>query len=291
MTNNVDLVSEKERFFRAFQVWPVTQKFEPSLWMQNFHPSEMLFAKRLIERFSYFSELMVDALLKASIQRFMNTSYATFKADHTNCVFVNVEGEKPNPTDSGYGFLRKVRDNLGVNQSRIMSPQAALELPATHNTFVFVDDFVGSGQQMKTTWERMRTLPDGSILSFKSLANAGTHNFAYCPCICTEHGLAQLVSHAPELKVFSSHVITRRHNASELDSFVWEGLNANEAVDFLKQAAAKAGFVAEDGGEGDWRGFHRQGLSVALHTTIPDACLPIYFSQKNSWKPLMKRHS
>ena len=84
MLNGVDLVSEKERFFRTFQVWPVTQRFDPSLWMQNFRSSEVIFAKRLIDRFCYFPELMVDALLKASIQRFMNITYTTFKADYSS---------------------------------------------------------------------------------------------------------------------------------------------------------------------------------------------------------------
>jgi hypothetical protein len=291
MSDGVDLVSEKERFFRTFQVWPITQRFDPGLWMQNFRTSELVFAKRLIDRFCYFPELMVDALLKASIQRFMNATYATFQADHSNCVFINVEGENPNPTDSGYSFLRKVRDNLGVSERRIMSPQSALEAISANKTFVFVDDFVGSGQQMKTTWERVRILTDGSALSFKSLASLGTHNFAYCPCICTEHGLAQLANYAPELKVVPAHIIARRHSATEEDSLVWEGLNANEALDFLKQAAARAGFTAEDGGLNDWRGFHKRGLSVALHASIPDACLPIYYSQRNDWKPLMRRHS
>ncbi|MER8555893.1 MULTISPECIES: hypothetical protein [unclassified Mesorhizobium] len=291
MTTTIDLLSEKERFFRLFQVWPISQRFETERWRENFTSDERPFADRLLDRFAYFNETMVDALLKAAVQRFLNISYSTTKTDISRCVFVSVEGEAPHPADSGYAFLRKVRNTLGVNEDKIHTADSALRLHPFVENYVFVDDFVGSGNQMTQTWTRKRVQPDGSILSFADVAVSGKHTFAYCPCLCTESGKINLERDAAPLCIVPAHIISARHNAIHPEAFVWEGMNINDALQFMKTTGNRAGFVAQDGGQNDWRGYHCLGLSLAVHDSIPDASLPIYFSQLNGWKPLMRRSS
>lgn len=286
---NVDLVSEKERFFRSFQVWPLASRFDARLWRENFSKDELVFADRLLRSFTYFSEAMVDALLLASVQRYLNTFYTDKPKSISDFIFVSVEGEEPHPTDSGHVFLRKVRDNLSVAEASIKKPDDAIKMHQTSHHFIFVDDFVGSGNQMVETWTRPRQLIDGSFSSFSDLATSGVYSFGYCPCISSFKGRETLSKLAPSLNFRPAHELTRRHNASESDAYVWEGINASEALDFLKSVSARVGFDREDGGQRDWRGFHMLGLSLGLHDSIPDACLPIYFSAENGWKPLMRR--
>ncbi|PAP97796.1 hypothetical protein LRP31_23580 [Mesorhizobium mediterraneum] len=291
--SDVDLISEKIRYFRLFQIWPLAQRFDTVQWRQNFLKDELVFADRLLDRFVYFSDIMVNSLLVGAVRRFFDFEYFRLGSAHAvknaNYAFVYVEGEVPNPSDSGYSFMRRIRDNLRVEESRLVSPDQAILRKGEFDTFVFVDDFVGSGNQMIDTWQRPRRRADGSFMSFADLASAGHHTFAYCPCLCTSYGKSNLTIKAPKLQVVPAHLLSESHNASSANSLVWAGLNVSEGIDFLKIAAKRAGFVCHDGGENDWRGFHKLGLSVGFHDTIPDACLPIYFSTLNGWRPLMKR--
>ncbi|MER8580020.1 hypothetical protein NKG95_14980 [Mesorhizobium sp. M1423] len=291
--SDVDLISEKVRYFRSFQIWPLSQKLDTVQWRQNFLADELIFADRLLDRFVYFCDPMVDALISGAVRRFFDSEYfrlgSSQAVKNARYAFVYVEGETPNPADSGFSFMRRLRDKLRIEESRLLSPDNAILKHDAFDTFVFVDDFVGSGNQMIDTWKRQRKRTDGSTASFLDLASAGKHTFVYCPCLCTEYGKAQLGRKAPQLQIVPAHLLTESHNASSSSSLIWTGLNVSEGIDFLERAAKRAGFTAHDGGENDWRGFHKLGLSVGFHDSIPDACLPIYFSDLNSWRPLMKR--
>jgi hypothetical protein len=65
--------------------------------------------------------------------------------------------------------------------------------------------------------------------------------------------------------------------------------DAKYHVATLKRISERAGYIQENGGPDDWRGFHGLGLTVAFEHGIPDASLPIFFSERNGWKPLMRR--
>lgn len=54
------------KYFVETGVWPRRNQFAPQEWMSNFDSDESRFAKRLLEKFTYFSEDMVKQLFKSS---------------------------------------------------------------------------------------------------------------------------------------------------------------------------------------------------------------------------------
>jgi hypothetical protein len=288
-------LTEKERYFREFSVWPVYADFDSEGWLSNFHRDERNVAERLLTNFTYFNERMTDALLRASVQQFL---VSTSQSDPNRygkgldylreTAFVICEGESPNPTDSGHVFARKLRDRLSISESNIFWPLNALLKKDCFKRYVFVDDFTGSGNQFIETWNRVHQV-DGTSISFKGISEQGSASFAYCCCIATQKARQAIHAAAPGVLLAPAHQLSERHSAIHSHSGIWVDFDAGTAREKIRQASARAGYTAEDQGQNDWRGFHALGLSLAFSHGIPDACLPIYFSQRNGWKPLVVR--
>ena len=69
-------------------------------------------------------------------------------------------------TDSGLAFARKARQVLSLPQDRILSPLDTLEFVGTHGPreVLFLDDFLGTGNQFLSTWRRAYATTSGSVL-------------------------------------------------------------------------------------------------------------------------------
>src|ERR1051326_1020012 len=69
-------------------------------------------------------------------------------------VITNVTGESPNISDSGVSFTRRAKQLLGISESRTLTNEETIRdlLDNGPRPVVFVDDFVGSGNQFIETW-------------------------------------------------------------------------------------------------------------------------------------------
>lgn len=288
-------LGEKERFFREFSVWPTHSELNTEDWLSNFNPNERPIAERLLTNFCYFNERMTDALLRSALTKYfvfsdqINAGAAKPLENYiTETAFIICEGENPNPTDSGHIFARKLRDRCGIPESQIFWPRGALEKIESFKRFVFVDDFTGSGNQFINTWKAIHLI-DGTTHSFESAPGRDERSFSYCCCIAASRAKERIALQAPSVQLFPAHQLTERHNTTSPESSVWENNKANRAIPLIKQASVRAGYCAENFGQDDWRGFHGLGLALAFNHGIPDASLPIFFSRRNGWKPLISR--
>ena len=199
------------------------------------------------------------------------------------------EGEDPHPTDSGYLFSRKIRDAINIDVENILSPIQALTDKEQFNRFIFVDDFTGSGNQFLDTWNRQHKIGEDSI-SFHTIAHTDNFKFAYCCCISTWKAKKRIEKKAPVVVLSSAHQISELQSATNIDSYIWQGMDPNFAQHILKKASYRAGYCSEGSDENDWRGFHALGLTLAFNHGIPDASLPIFYSVRNNWNPLIYRN-
>ena len=289
------LLTEKVRYFREFAVWPVVQEFNTEAWLSNFLPDEMQVAERLLTNFSYFNERMTDALLLAAIQNYFGEEEQSNQVTGKNVedyiretAFVPCEGEKPHPTDSGNLIVRKLRDKFLIPEDNIMSPMEALTHRTKFRRFILFDDLAGSGNQFETTWNRNYEIGGGRI-SFQYISQSDKHTFAFCCCISTSKAKDRIVTVAPAVTLSSAHQLHDRHSSVHPSSSIWQGKDAQSALRIIKSASLRAGYSAEDGSQEDWRGFHALGLTLAFNHGIPDASLPIFFSRRQNWKPLIAR--
>lgn len=299
-TLNHDYVISKCDFFVDVQLWPLVPEIDPRGWLRNFEQHEIDHALFLLNAFTYYSRRMVDEMFVAAFQQLSvrvaqpELGYMTVRSAwqqfHKELIITHVEGEQPNSTDSGYAFARRARQLLGINERQILAPADALArlIRSGPRPVVFVDDFVGSGNQFLTTWQRPRLLQPGLTSSFAQFASAMGGRFFYCPLICTAVGKIAIQQQCSGVELIPVHLLDAdRDGALGANSQLWPEHLRSTAAYFLESASSRAG-IPSSGPKG-WRGFAGLGLTVAFEHTVPDATLPIYYWEGNGWIPLIRR--
>lgn len=280
-----------------FGAWP-RGKVEYRSWLNNFDQRDRQLAIIMLSRFTLLSHQLVDQLFISAFQSISN--YLCSPGDlfaHRRdiwrhfcdeAIVVPVMGESPNPSDSGWGFARKARQLLGISEDRLLEPKDAIARIATGSTnpLVFVDDFVGSGDQFLRTWTRSYSASLEAD-SFASLS--GRCPTFYCNVMMTGYGKQRIKRDASSVTLVTGNLIPANHNYCCFGSAMWpSGLNVRGAA-LIRRISAQLGYTKSDGGLRDWRGYHKLGLGIAMEDSVPDANLPLFFDDSNGWHPLVRR--
>jgi hypothetical protein len=295
--------TENWKFFVSSQLWPRGARFDVTGWLENFQAEELKFATRLLEGFTFFSTEIVEALFRGAFQNISQlvidnkdnyfSASAQWNQFVDSAIVVRVEGRHSSDADSGFIFTRLARDTLGIAEDQILSPAKALERlrKMPRGNVVFVDDFVGSGEQFENTWNKIHQLSDMAHASFRSVVStigAGAVGFYYCPLVCTDKGRKHITSACPLVRLVPAHVLPESYSALSSGSVIWRDDMRIDGPEFVRTASEKAGIPDRDGEEGCWRGYKKLGLALAFSHGWPDAILPIFTHEANGWKPLLK---
>lgn len=293
---NEEAVLEKCRFFTSVGLWPLKSELDPRPWLDQFLLEERELASYLLNSFLYLSDSITNRLFVSSIESLSQweavprddedaarTRWASFL---DQVIVTPVRGERPRPTDSGMAFARKARDLCGIRDANVRENEAAIEaiMKDPGRPLLFVDDFVGSGNQFLETWERTHEIAAGSW-GFHSLEALGASRIYYCPVVATEQGLDRIRRRSP-VTVSPAHVLPDVYSALHPASIVWPEHRQQEGAQFIFEASQRAGIPDSGGGLNDWRGFHRLGLTLAFEHGVPDATLPLFWWESATWIPL-----
>ena len=292
-----EFIFSKLQFLVDIHLWPLRTRLDPYAWIENFTDTERPYALNILNVFLYFVGDLIDAMFRAAVHSLCPelTAKATSLAEaraiwHMFLSTVRVtyvQGERPRPTDSGILFARKARQVLGIQEDHITDPGHALaslfNCPST--PVVFVDDFVGSGNQMISTWTRRYDTNSGYETSFADTS----HNsyVVYVPLVATQVGIEALSRECPNLRVCPAHSIDGHYSLVSPDSVLWPDQLRKLAPEVLYNASRRAGIV--DGCEFGWKGFHDLALAIAFEHSVPDATLPLIFWDRSGWRPLIRR--
>lgn len=282
-----------------FGAWDQT-KIDPEGWLGNFSAAERPFALVLLSRFTFLADHLVDQLFRSAFQNLstmllddwqpLADACKRWRAFCGEALITIVQGENPNPSDSGWLFARKARQAIGVDQKQLFEPRDVIAKLADgfSGPVVFVDDFVGSGEQFLATWHRLYEYGSRKT-SFKALADSSSASFFYCNAMTTEYGRKRIDRLVPGVRISAGNVIPERYSFADPASLLWPKAIRDDGIALVEAIGRRLGYVADDGGEEDWRGFHKLGLGLAFQHSVPDANLPIFFTDKNGWKPLVRR--
>jgi len=286
-------VLDGRRFLSDAGFNPASIKSASRAWLDNFEQADRELAVHLLEAFILIPNSMTDALLQAAFHQLAPSvcgaggyelapsSWTSFR----NEILVTIPtGEIPNPTDSGYSFQRSVRQRFGIDEAQIVEPADAIARLANRGsgTVVFVDDFVGSGHQFVQTWNRAYEISPSRTLTFGDVCQ--TNVAIYVPLVATESGVAHIESNCATAEVRAVHVLGPEYSANSATSSIWQSAPHDDAVAFVEKYTVRAGFpVSEAWGYGDL------ALAFAFEHGTPDATLPILYSERGSWRPLVRR--
>ena len=281
----------KCEYFSAIGIWPPRMVLDPERWLGNFSEDEVEHALYLLNAFMYFAPTLVNQIFSVAIRTIGRLMTRDQWGKFLSSLLVTlVSGEEPSVTDSSHVFARRAR-SLGIPEERIISPEQACDQirRGFDGAVVFVDDFVGSGNQFVATWQRPYTISHDSFVALAPISRA---KFYYCPAFCTQVGLEQIKGECPEVTVSPGIFLPDNYGALAPDSIVWPSRLRSTAEEFIRSASERAG-IPDTGGAmpDDWRGFASLGLTIAFEDSVPDATLPIIHWGQNNWHPLMRRKS
>ena len=281
---------EKAEFMVKVRAWPLRNELDPVRWLSNFEDEEIDAAVHLLDQFMYFSEELLDAIFLAGFQRIsmsmlnpqnpreLRQRWEKFLA---SVIVTSVQGEDDSIADSGRVFGRKARQVLGLSEDNLLEHnKAPREAMISGRPLVLVDDFVGTGQQMITMWENLR---------LDEVATSGVQVF-YAPAFATKYGCDAIREKCKGLNLSPGQLIPEEYSAMAPNSILWPDGMAKEYLEIVKRASLRAGIPDTDGKSvDDWQGFHKLGLALAMHRSVPDSTLPLFRWEANGWNPLIKR--
>lgn len=291
-------------FLQKFGLWPRSPTIRPRGWINNFGTNhDELIAATILERLLVFSTAAVDAFFVKSYRDLLddllpnNRSIEKLSTKLANLILTPVQKETPDPTASGFDFCRKARTLLGIGQNEsIKFPSDALYgiIKNEEGILVFVDDFLGSGNQLRETWRR-RLLSDGPQ-SFEQ-ACLKTPFQCYYTCIFATRKGMDSVSDMP-IVVVPCHVLDDEHTVHSIDHI--SGLNTADPQGAIKEFLYRhsqhlmfTGSAAWMTEQATWSmyGFNDLGLLLAFEHSIPDGTLPILWarSTRGNWHPFMEK--
>lgn len=287
-----DVLARCEALKRA-GMWLPEPRIRPRAWIDNFDDGDQILAAQLLERFVFYNQRLTDSLLTTSFYSIADglkkgptapTREQLLQA-LPNAVFTPVSGETPNPTDSGYFLCRRTRQVLNIDEAKIKNTTDALKAAAVGQPVIFVDDFIGSGDQFLTTWQDSST-----GFSFEEIQSEVGFTAIYVSLVGTEMGIANIANQAPTVAVCVTHKIDNRGT-------LW-GLRASDPslydqiVALLKKYTTR--LTPHDAYMHQHMylmfGYKHRGLFFAFEHSVPDATLPIFWCRgTNNWEPLIER--
>lgn len=292
---NSDLLLTRCDFLVESQLWPIESKLNYQGWLNNFETSEMKYAEGLLNAFTYFSQDITIEMFRFAFRQLASyvidysdgaaRSIEQWEAFKKSLLVTLVRGEDPNATDSGFLFLRYARQNLGIDAEQIVSNQKAIETLHfdDQRPLLLVDDFAGSGSQFCETWTTPATIATNIHKSFEDVMRAKPFSAFFCPVIAASQAVEKIARCGSEVKLRPAHIVDPTFSLIGTQSQCWSNDLREGAENFLRTASRRAGYPT------DWRGFHDLGLAIAFEHGTPDATLPIFYSERNGWTPLVKR--
>lgn len=290
----VDEVLDKCAALKRAALWAGEPRIRPRAWLNNFDEEDRGVAAALLDRFNFYDAKATDALLVAAYQALgdglpkgpATPGRAQLVAAADDAVFTPVRGEDPNPTDSGNVFSRKVRQQFGVPERRIVDFPDALAHARAGRPVFFVDDFIGSGDQFVATWTMA---PNGA--SFDDVYRRAPFTAVYVVLVATRSGIDRIHRAYPHVAISPAHVLEARATLRGLYAEKPELERPVEAllVKYATRLTPGDDFIASNALNVRY-GFKQKGLLFAFDHSVPDSTLPIFWSTGlNDWSPLIER--
>lgn len=288
------------QYYQEVHLWPLNNELNYTQWLENFEEGEDRdIARRILDFFVYVPDSHVNQMLQTVVGRcgyYFKEKVKGWGHDSfvTDCWYSFIPGEKPSFTDSGFIFTRKLRDEVGIPENRILGfdhlMAYILNGKPVHN-IILVDDFVGSGAQCDEAWNNHVLGSTGWTLS--GLTQTNNLNIVYAPLIVNDMGKKRIENNCHGLKLEYIHLLNEEYSLFNEKGLCWNNnqvlfdkwCNLFNKICKQENIPLKGGNCVNDG-----KGFGEQGLAIAFNHGIPDACPAFFYWNSDTWKPLIKKH-
>jgi hypothetical protein len=275
-------------------IWTGIDHVKLDLWRKNFSTDEERFLSAcLLDALTYRSGKQIYSLIYEQLFRclpnFFNLQLSTSSNaelfNFPNCLQQNLYDPQirltavirstDNITKSTSVILRHVRRLFDIKDEWIVEPEDIEScISSGVNVFIFVDDFLGSGDQFSgiIETEGVKKILDTDIV------------IVYAPLVAHEYGIGQLNLSYPKLKLcYVEYLEYSKHNFFE--NYFNDSLNnPQEARKFYEE------FLKKHSITGDIFGYGELEITYAFEHSCPDNSLPILHHKDSlTFSPLIIR--
>lgn len=291
----IDQILKKCEDLKKANLWLREPKLRPVRWLNNFDDADKATAAFLLDKFVFYNEELTNILLCSSYSSLADGlpkgPQSIYPGDIFNSIqnacFTPVRGEEPRPTDSGNLFCRKARQLLRIPEENMLEPEDAIQHALAGNSVIFLDDFIGSGDQFLETWRRSYSSVNGE--SFKSIRQKSSFDAIYIALIATDYGLSRIHRYAPEIMVSISHLLGHESTVFGLNAPPEKKIKINNLLEKYWSRLEPIEDYMRNNKEYLKHGYKSRGLLFGFEHSIPDATLPIFWSAGPDWEPLIER--
>lgn len=277
-------------------LWESEPKIRPVAWLQNFEQEDRLLAAKLLDRFIFHSNQAVERMISAAYNAVCDgipkgpsaPDSQRLRSALINARFTHVSGETDNPTDSGYLFCRLARQYLQIPEELFVGHEEALRHSDAGGTVIFLDDFVGSGDQFLSCWHRSH-LSVGNK-SFSSIFAVKDFSAGYINLMSLSEGVEAIHRYVPGLAISVAHMVERYSTIWGLiDEGVFDEFQLRSFLDkYIPRLSFRDSYMTSDINFMRY-GYKERGTLLAFSHSVPDSTLPIFWCAGEGWQPLIER--
>jgi len=279
----------KDRSFELIQlgIWKGIASLDVKTWFNNFTDiTEKYFAACILDSFIYRSSdqtvaLARDLFLK-DLPTVLNKTGFNFKnyreltddlksGTDPNLRLVSVITPHQSPTKSSHTILRLLRRKLGFKEAWMIAPSdIEMEIKNGIETFIFIDDFLGTGTQFHSMYKNNLSLKCKAV------------NLFYAPLVAHQEGIEFIEKECSGVNVVFAEFLNEH---ADVFSYAFEdSINSpDSARKFYNQLMNKNDFSLL---EENKYGVGNLALTYAFEHSSPDNSLNIIWDNKNGWHPL-----
>jgi len=297
-------VRKKIGFYISTGRWDNVSDAQINAWLGNFDEEGQKWALALLNNFIYYPAQDVRQLCRYGLmkvifykqllgvdqsQDFCCTDDVlhqelTDRIRETRLVPLLSEG---NPTESGNAIARLYTTVGLVNEHQVIRPDeiAAYIDKRLCKRFLFVDDFMGTSEQLELFWNQ--SFPwlgvNGQDMSLAQISAQHTEvSFEYLVLLATAAGLKYVEHRVPGLTIFSCEKLSEEYRIFGDNSIFFETVDDRQACKrYLENLCHQKGI--------NFAGYQGVDFAVAFNHGAPDSCLPLFWEKNANWIPLFKR--
>ena len=271
-------------------IWSGIEQEDIDSWLANFSSTEeKYFASRLLDSLIFRSSKQTQALIEQIFYKCIPDKHDSLAIDYLDLLkgnkdphirIVPVIRDDDPPTKSGPLVARLIKRHLKLNDKWMIWP-FNMEDHANKGvkTFIFVDDFLGTGTQFKKFINR-----NDISKYFES------HTCIYAPLASSNEGIKYLEDRYKGLLITSSEILDSSSNVFSGDSDCFnDGINnPSNAKSFYDDLLEKISGIKRDDNKLPY-GYGHLGMTYIFQHASPNASIPLLWYEYDDFNPLFRR--
>ena len=295
---------DKVYFYIESNFWSKPKMKVLHNWLTNFKSDEEKYcALKLLDRFVYYSEEDIVHLLKYGINEKIVKRHIlkveqenNFKLSNEEIIQLKTEFLKKlyfikldtgNPSQSSEAMLRYLKIDIGFPESNILDIQnLKKEILDNCDNLVILDDFIGSGTQIRNFWNYGKIKLDGKEMNLNELKSIYPNlSIEYFCLVCTQEGHDNFkyddgIGIRTDLRITYSEILSNKFKVFSKESVYFEKSEIEYCKDILLNLCLK--------NEIRLLGYESLDYAIAFHHGIPDCSLPLFYRNTDNWNYLFR---